>query len=75
MKNGKLYVIKGINASYDKKTQKTSEKPLTEGDKFDNIMKLSQDSIEHQKDENSEDKKVKKAVDKGLKMRYNKRVR
>ena len=68
-------MIKGINASYDKKTQKISEKPLTEGDKFDNIMKLSQDSIEHQKDENSEDKKVKKAVDKGLKMRYNKRVR
>ena len=75
MKNGKLYVIKGINASYDKKTQKISEKPLTEGDKFDNIMKLSQDSIEHRKDENSEDKKIKKTVDKGLKMRYNKRVR
>ena len=68
-------MIKGINASYDKKTQKTSENPLTEGDKFDNIMKLSQDSIEHRKDENSEDKKVKKTVDKGLKMRYNKRVR
>ena len=48
---------------------------MTEGYKFDIIMKLSQDSIEHQKDENSEDKKVKKAVDKGLKMRYNKRVR
>ena len=72
MKNGKLYVIKGINASYDKKTQKNSEKPLTGGDKFDNIMKLSQDSIEHRKDENSEDKKIKKTVDKGLKMRYNK---
>ena len=68
-------MIKGINASYDKKTQKNSEKPLTEGDKFDNIMKLSQDSIEHRKDENSEDKKIKKTVDKGLKMRYNKRVR
>ncbi|MCI5536241.1 MAG: hypothetical protein MR389_06340 [Clostridiales bacterium] len=54
-------MIKGINASYDKKTQKTSEKPLTGGDKFDNIMKLSQDSIEHRKDENSEDKKVKKS--------------
>ena len=54
-------MIKGINASYDKKTQKTSENPLTEGYKFDNIMKLSQDSIEHQKDENSEDKKVKKS--------------
>lgn len=68
-------MIKGIIASYDKKTQKISEKPLTEGDKFDNIMKLSQDSIEHRKDENSEDKKIKKTVDKGLKMRYNKRVR
>ena len=68
-------MIKGINASYDKKTQKISENPLTGGYKFDNIMKLSQDSIEHRKDENSEDKKVKKAVDKGLKMRYNKRVR
>ena len=68
-------MIKGINASYDKKTQKISEKPLTEGYKFDNIMKLSQDSIEHRKDENSEDKKIKKTVDKGLKMRYNKRVR
>ena len=45
---------------------------MTGGNKFDNIMKLSQDSIEHRKDENSEDKKVKKAVDKGLKMRYNK---
>ena len=65
-------MIKGINASYDKKTQKISEKPFTEGDKFDNIMKLSQDSIEHRKDENSEDKKIKKTVDKGLKMRYNK---
>ena len=54
-------MIKGINASYDKKTQKISEKPLTEGYKFDNIMKLSQDSIEHRKDENSEDKKVKKS--------------
>ena len=39
---------------------------MTGGNKFDNIMKLSQDSIEHQKDENSEDKKVKKTVDKGL---------
>ena len=34
---------------------------MTGGDKFDNIMKLSQDSIEHRKDENSEDKKVKKS--------------
>ena len=48
---------------------------MTEADKFDNIMKLSQDSTEHRKEENSEDKKVKKAVDKGLKMRYNTRVR
>ena len=75
MKSGQLYAIGGINASYDKKTQKTSENPLTGADKFDNIMKLSQDSTEHRKEENSEDKKVKKAVDKGLKMRYNKRVR
>ena len=64
-----------VGKMHDVKTRKKWKKPLTEGDKFDNIMKLSQDSIEHQKDENSEDKKVKKAVDKGLKMRYNKRVR